>query len=193
VYRDRYSFDEYAEQVYRRGQEVMAALNRGYPGPTVLYTYSLSLASQNFARQWLPTFHYGLLVPFVEGMIGAADAETILVDGFEVSYGYSEEGQFRYASDLIRNDTADNFARDSERYRVTMHVGFGLWLDHDCTEGLLPTGCPNGFTPESFQRALDLAFQYSDGYVWIYSQRVNWYTGEGIPTEWQSVLLPSGQ
>jgi hypothetical protein len=193
IYRDRYSYDEYAEQVYRRGQEVMAALNHGYPGLTVLYTYSLSLASQHFSRNWLPTFHYGLLVPFVEGMIAAADSEAVLVDGFEVSYGYTEEGQFRYAADLIRNQTATTFARDPDRYRTVTRVGFGLWLDHDCANGLVTGGCPNGFTPESFRRALNLAQQYSDGYVWVYSQRVNWYTGDGIPMDWQPVLIPPVQ
>ncbi len=188
-YSERYDFDEYSEQVYQRGQEIMQALNRGYPGITVLYTFGISLVSQIGAPDDLSNHPEGLLKPFIEGMIAAADEETTLVDAIEGSYGYTSEQQFLVAYKLIKGLTHDLVVRDPERYGEVMQAGFGLWIDHDCGEGpLQPGGCPNGFTPESFQRALALAQYYSERYVWVYSERVSWYTGEGIPVEWHTAL-----
>jgi hypothetical protein len=188
-YRDQYTYDEYEAQVYRRGQDVMQALNRGYPGLTVLYTYGLTIGSQIGPRAAMTAYHYGLLIPFVEGMIAAADSDTVLVDAFEGSYGYDQEAQFQQAFDLITRHTRDSFARDPERYGEVMQAGFGLWIDHDCPEGLQPAGCPGGFSPVSFRQALELALRFSDRYVWVYSQRVPWYSGESLPTDWQQAIF----
>ena len=166
----------------------MQALNRGYPGITVLYTFALTHVPPQSTER-LATYPSGLLKPFVEGMIAVADNKTMLVDAFEESYGYNDEIQFLLAYKRIKGLTRDFNARNPQRYGEVVRAGFGLWLDHDCGEGgLVPEGCPNGFTPESFENALNLALKYSDRYVWIYSERVNWYTGKSIPPEWYSVL-----
>jgi hypothetical protein len=189
AYRDRYTYDEYADQAYVRGQEVMRALNRGYPGITILYTWGLTYIPQSHDQRALSEHIYGLMIPFLEGMIAAADAETSLVDAFEGAYRFEQEDQFQAAYNLIKVATRDAYTRDTKRYGETVTAGFGLWADHDCTdEGLLPQGCPGGFTPDSFKQAAQLALRYSDRYVWIYSERINWYTGAGIPPEWRAVL-----
>jgi hypothetical protein len=193
--RDQYTYEEYDAQAFQRGQEVMQALNRGYPGITVLYTFGLTVGSQRDAPRDLSQHRYGLLMPFIEGMMAAADDGTILVDAFEGSYIYQHEDQFLAAYKLIKGLTRDFYARDPERYGEKMQAGFGLWLDHNyCNEpGLTPQNCPSGFTPEMFADAVGYALRYSDRYVWIYSQGVNWYTGEGIPPEWQAVFDSLGQ
>jgi hypothetical protein len=192
---DSFSFQDYAQLiVYKRGQEVMAALNRGYPGLTVLYTYGLTIVSQPGAQHDLSQNRYGLIVPFIEGMIAAADDGTILVDAFEGSYTYRNDLQFAEAYKLIRGLTRDTFVRDPARYGEFVRAGFGLWLDHNqCGEPGLQPSCGAGFSPDSFQQAVNLALRYADRYVWIYSQGVNWYTGEGIPPDWQQTLMNIGK
>jgi hypothetical protein len=186
----RYSYEQYDAQAFLRGQEIMQALNKGYPGLTILYTFGLTIGSQPNAPRDLSEFNYGLLMPFIEGMIEAADEGTTLVDAFEGSYTYRDELQFLQAYKLIKGLTRDNYARDPERYGQFMQAGFGLWLDHNyCGEpGLEPSGCPSGFTPETFEQAMQNALAYTDRYVWIYSQGLNWYTGEGIPQIWVQAL-----
>jgi hypothetical protein len=180
--RDQYTRADYEQLAFTRGQEFMQALNRGYPGLTVMFTFGLS------SRQFFPP-EYWLMNPFIEGMIDAADDGTVLVDGFEGAYYFKNEPDFILGRGLIADYTPDTFSRDPDRYREKVRVGFGLWLDYNCGEaGLLPDGCPGGHTPNSFARAIDLASLYSDEYVWLYSERVNWLTGEGIPPEWADVL-----
>ncbi len=187
-YADQYDYAAYDTQVFLRGQEIMRALNRGYPGITVLYTFGLSIGSQfGGGRDLLPHTRSGLLTPFIEGMIDAAGEMTALVDAFEASYTYSQEAEFLAAYKLIKGFTRDIYARNPAAYGEVVEAGFGLWLDQGCGDaGLSSTTCR--FRPETFQNAVDLALKYSDRYVWIYNQSVNWVAGEGIPPEWEAAL-----
>jgi hypothetical protein len=82
-YQQNFSYQRYDAQVYLRGQEIMQTLNKGYPGLTILYTFGLTIGSQPNAPRNLSEFNYGLLMPFIEGMIEAANENTTLVDAFE--------------------------------------------------------------------------------------------------------------
>src|SRR5215207_9220918 len=54
------SFNVYTAQAFQRGQEVMDALEAGYPGLTVMYTYALT--AETYDNLGDPaTRHYGLL------------------------------------------------------------------------------------------------------------------------------------
>lgn len=187
-YKNQYDYTAYDTQVFLRGQEIMRALNRGFPGITVLYTFGLSTGAQfGGGRDLLPHTSSGLLTSFIEGMIDAAGETTTLVDAFEASYTYTQEAQFLAAYKLIKGFTRDFYARNSAAYSEVTQAGFGLWIDHGCGDtGLISTTC--GFRPGSFQTAVDLALRYSDRYVWIYSQVINWRTGEGIPPEWKTAI-----
>lgn len=191
----QYTYDAYAQQVQKRAQEVMEAFNRGYAGLTILYTYGMTLGSQPRAPRNLAEHHYGLLMPFIEGMISAADEQTKLVDAFEDAYIYKDEMQFLLAYKLIKGLTRDYYAKNSAEYGQHVEAGFGLWLDHNaCGEpGLTPVNCPTGFTPATFENAVTQAIRYSDRYVWIYSQGVDWYTPEGIPSDCKAALLSFSQ
>lgn len=193
-YKNLYTYEEYRTQAFRRGRQIMRALNRAYPGITVLYTYGMTMGSQRGAAFDGSRHGYGLMIPFIEGMIRAADEHTVLVDAFEGSYQYKNETEFLAAYQLIKGYTRD-FARDPRRYAQKMQAGFGLWLDHNCGsgQGLQPGGCSAGFTPASFSSSVDMALRYSDRYVWVYSQSVNWFTGEGMPPDWATVLPTIGQ
>jgi hypothetical protein len=187
-YKNQHDYAAYDAQVFLRGQEVMRALNRGFPGISVLYTFGLSTGAQfGGGRDLLPYTGSGLLTAFIEGMIDAAGETTTLVDAFEASYTYTQEAEFLAAYKLIKDFTRDVYARNPTAYGEATQAGFGLWIDQGCGDaGLTSSMC--GFTPESFQSTVELALKYSDRYVWIYSQSINWHTGEGIPPEWQTAI-----
>jgi len=177
---DRITFEDYAAQTYLRGRAFMDALEAGYPALTVMFTYALTvdLSSANPRR-------YELLIPFVEGMLASANASTTLIDGYEHSYIYREEAQFKHARDQILMVTPQY--GELNQFDSPIRAAFGLWIDPVCgTGGLPPEGC--GFTPSEFQTALDHSLDYTDRYVWIYSQNINWYTNQNIPSEWWDVM-----
>ena len=69
------SWEVYAAQVRQRGREVMEAFQDGYPGLTVFLTfcYSLPWLESASGRGALAECHYGLLAPFMDGLVDAAE------------------------------------------------------------------------------------------------------------------------
>jgi hypothetical protein len=179
---------EYAAQARRRGREMMTALQEGYPDLTVFLTFgdSLPWKQSEGGRQPLAGCSYGLLAPFLDGMIEAARGRTRIVDGHESSYGYRDATAFIDARRAIARDAAA-LAADREAYRRVVSVGFGLWLDYDWRSKGWDTGHPekNYFTPAGFEASLRAALEQSDEYVWIYSETPRWWSEKG-----ESVALP---
>lgn len=125
-------WDEYAAQVRRRGREVMEAFQEGYPDLTVLLTfgYSLPWAPSEGGKRAPAECGYGLLAPFLDGMVEEARGKTRLVDGYELSYGYREPARFAAARRTMAEGLLPLVA-DAAKSRRVLSNGFGLWMDHD--------------------------------------------------------------
>jgi hypothetical protein len=177
------SWAQYATQARRRGREVMEALQDGFPGLTVFLTFGYSLprteSRKGNTNKPLADCDYGLLAPFLDGMIAAAQGDTRLVDGFELSYGYKDADRFDQAYMLMKQGVLSIVADPVEYARVGS-AGFGLWLDYQWrTKGWDP-GDPtrNYFTPVALEASLRAALGRSDQYVWIYTETPRWWTEE---------------
>ena len=147
---------EYAAQARRRGREVMTAFQEGDPDLTVFLTFGYSLAWKQTegGKKPLAGCSYGLLVPFLDGMIEAARGRTRIVDGHELSYGYRDAAAFIGARRAITSDAAA-LAADRAAYGRVVSAGFGLWLDYDWRKKGWNTRDPqkNYFTPAGFETA----------------------------------------
>jgi hypothetical protein len=183
------SWDEYAAQARRRGREVMAAFQDGYPDLTLLLTFGHSLprTESQGGRKPLAECDYGLLGPLLDGMIEAATGGTRLVDGFELSYGYKEIAKFEDGYRLMKTGVLPIVANPA-RYARVVSAGFGLWLDYDWRKQGWDTTDPtrNYFSPEAFEASLRAALARSDQYVWIYTESPRWWSETG-----NSVKLPA--
>jgi hypothetical protein len=177
------SWDEYAAQARRRGREVMAAFQDGFGDRlVVLLTFGISLpygeARGDVGK--LPDARYGLLKPFIEGMIDGTRRDAKLIDGYELSYGFRAAREFADAARTVRSDVA-RAVSDPSRYRDTVSVAFGLWLDYAWTRNGWDVANPaaNYFTPDGIERALRAAFDAADDYVWLYSETPRWWSPTG--------------
>ncbi|HWH72277.1 MAG TPA: hypothetical protein VNT26_23145, partial [Candidatus Sulfotelmatobacter sp.] len=180
------SWELYAAQVRQRGREVMQAFQEGYPGLTVFLTfgYSLPWAQTSAGQRPLADCSYGLLAPFVDGMIETAKGRTRIVDGYELSYGYKARAQFTAGRKAMTQDLLP-LVRDPDKYRRFFSFGFGLWLDHDWRKQGWDTQdtSKNYFSPEAFQASVRAALQSADEYVWIYSETPRWWSDAGEPVK----------
>jgi hypothetical protein len=176
----------YALQARKRGREIMAAAQESYPGMTVMLTFGPSLLNLQTHGGIMPLegCRYGLLVPFVDGLIEAAQGNARIVDGFEQSYGFREAARFQQARELITDKTAPLMA-NPPAYRRLVRPGFGLWLDFDWRKRGWNPQSPgsNYFSPDRFQDALLAALHWSDEYVWIYTEKPRFWAGDGKPVE----------
>jgi hypothetical protein len=173
---------EYAGQARRRGREIMTAFRQGYPDVTVLLTFGHSYPwkQSGGGKTPLPDCEYGLLAPFLDGMIEATGGGARLVDAHELSYGYRDLEKFDQARRTILEGVLPIVDRP-EAYRKVVSVGFGLWLDYDWPKHGWNEADPlkNYFTPIAFEASARKALELADEYVWIYTEKPRWWTENG--------------
>ena len=183
---DRKSWEVYAAQVRQRGREVMEAFQQGYPNLTVFLTfgYSLPWTESGAGKRPLADCHYGLLAPFLEGMLEAAKSRARLVDGHELSYGYKDNARFETAYRTM-TDGLLPVVHDPQRYRRFFSFGFGIWMDHDWrkTGWEVNDVSKNFYSPDALEASARKALEVSDEYVWIYSETPRWWSAEGKPVK----------
>jgi hypothetical protein len=160
----------------------MEAFQEGDPDLTVFLTfaYSLPRATSGNGAKPLAECQYGLLAPFLDGMVEATRGKARLVDGFELSYGYKEKAQFDSGYRTMKEGVLPIVA-DPEKYRQVVSAAFGLWMDHDWRKkGWDPADVSkNSFSPEAFGASVRAALERSDEYVWIYTEKPRWWSDAG--------------
>ena len=180
------SWDVYAAQVRLRGREVMQAFQEAYPGLTIFLTfgYSLPWAQSESGKKPLADCSYGLLAPFLDGMVEAAGDNVRFVDGYELSYAYKTSGQYAAARKSVKQDLLPIVA-DPEKYRRVFSLAFGVWLDQDWRKKGWDTAdfSKNYFSPDEFRQSVNAALKTADEYVWIYSETPRWWSVEGKPVK----------
>jgi len=180
------SWETYAAQARQRGREVMQAFQDAYPKITLFLTfgYSLPWAESNGGQKPLAECHYGLLAPFLDGMLDSAAEGVRLVDGCELAYGYKSAAQFEKEYAAMSHDLLPIVA-NAEKYRRHFSLGFGIWMDNRWRKVGWNTEdfSKNFFSPEAFEASLKAAFQIADQYVWIYTESPKWWSKEGTPVK----------
>ncbi|MBI1785002.1 hypothetical protein HYR69_07645 [Candidatus Sumerlaeota bacterium] len=178
------SWDAYAAQARLRGREVMEQFQAGYPGLTVFLTYGYCLPWRNFSDSGKPLAEceYGLLAPFLDGMVEAARGKTRLVDGYERSYGVEDPKMFREFYKTMQTDLLPVVANPAKYHRV-FSFSFGIWMDRDWHKAGWNIEDPskNLNPPEKLERLVRGGLQRADEYVWIYCEAPRWWSEEGKP------------
>jgi len=168
----------YAAQARVRGRHVMRAFQDGYPGLTVFLSFGHSLpwALSERGRKPLAETPYGLLAPFLDGMLEAARDRTRVVDGYELSYGYVESRHLDEARQMVE-EGVQPIVGAPDAYRERLRLGFGLWLDYDWRHRGWSHDRPsaNYYSPDRFEAILVAALRTTDEYVWIYGETPRWW------------------
>ncbi len=189
----------YAAQARLRGREVMEAFQTGYPDLVVFLTFGHSLPwkQSQGGKVALADCEYGLLAPFLDGMVEAARGRTIIVDGYELSYGFKKAAEFETAYQTMKEGVIPIVA-DPAKYQKTTSFGFGIWLDfkyqgHQWNDQDVTK---NYFSPAELEASVGKALAVADEYVWIYSETPRWWSPEGrsvkVPGEYDAALRRAG-
>jgi hypothetical protein len=173
---------EYAAQIRKRGAEVMRAFQEGYPGGTIFLTYGYCLPYTQVKGDPKKQHRvsYGLLSPFLDGMLDAAKPGDRLIDGCELAYGYEDPPQFDKTYETMREGVLPFVDADHQKYRQVFSFGFGIWMDNQHRKFGWNTEdhSKNYFTPEEFERSVRKAIERTDEYVWIYTETPRWWSAE---------------
>jgi hypothetical protein len=163
------SLEETKQQVRKRAEEFIQAINAVYPDMTLII---------------IPHIYSGgapeLFAAFLDGVIVAADPRMRIVDGNE-KYSLASAEQFWTAYDF-NYDKAPTFCTVPEKYLRQVEVGFGVWLNKDGWS----RDPERDYSSARWQTKLENALLVSDGYVWVFTGgggkiSPDWWTGAYLP------------
>lgn len=168
------TFEEHERQARLRGAEFIQTVNGACRRLDILLTFGYALADRRRAQA-----EYGLLPAFLDGMITARGRETQVIDGYEFAYPFKSRAAFQHGRQEILRESNGRCG-----------VGFGIWLDWNSgTRGWNANDPKNNwFSPDQFGAAVRHALEAADRYVWIYSERLNWWTRENLPEPYVQTL-----
>ena len=195
------SFDEVAEQVRRRGSQLVTALQEHVPELKILSFFQFGLFGnildepdpgirrEKLLKQWMV-----LLPAFYVGILEGAAPGTILIDGNESAYYYESHHDYFHAYHLIRQ-RAQSLVPESlrKKYNAQVQAGMALYIDQALAKRTTQT-TSHFMSPEQqlkfFEHNVYYALTTSDEYVWCYSERMNWW----LPPEkvQKDRILPPG-
>ena len=190
------NWDAYAAKVRERGREVMTAFQDGYPDATIFLTfgYSLPWNESQSGKRPLADCHYGLLAPFLDGMLDAIKGKTILVDGNEGAYRFRDTNRFAASHRAMKQELLAIVQADKAAYAKHFSFAFGLWMDCDWRKVGWNTVdfSTNFYSPEAFEKSVRAGLQTANDYVWVYTEQPRWWSEDGkmvkMPEAYESAV-----
>jgi hypothetical protein len=202
------SYDAYARQARKRGAQFMRALMSEMPDIRVLMFYQYSrfywmtsapsdpvtrthpeAAADPVKRSEVANGDgFALLAPFTDGMIEAAANQVQLIDGNEPAYYYRNPLEYYQSGQAMRQDNKVFAAQDVRaKYGQYVRAGQSLYVDwvFNLRPDLFTSSVTIGMSPEDrrrwFEQNAYYALKTSDEYVWVYSEKMDWWKNEAIP------------
>ena len=199
---DEYSFAQFEARVRERGAQFVDAVEAEMEAP-VIHTFFLTTLHgiMNAARagsaeereEILRDYSYGLYNAFVNGMLDAMDEDTVLTDGNEPAYYYHDKDAYFSVYHSIRQTALGAIAPENQRtYRGQVQVAQALYVDQ--LFGLRTGAYESNYMTEEeraqwFEHNTYWALYTSDRYVWLYSEKMNWWTDTDIPPGLEQAVI----
>jgi hypothetical protein len=181
---DGLAFEAVAAVVRERGARFMQVLQEEMPQPRLICTWLTLMLLRDSARpDDERTYH--LLTPFLEGMLANVTTGQI-IDGNEWAYYYTATSEYVQARRDLARGTELLQPAYHESYQA--HVGLAQSAYVDSVLNLWNYTPYIGFHLTDPTQRLQLigfnvyqALTHTDEYAWLYSENVNWWTGDIPP------------
>ena len=199
---DEKSFAEFQAKARERGAQFVDAIEAEMDAPVIHTFYLTTLAGFRNAALTQTTeerdavlrdYSYGLFPAFVNGILDAMDADTLLSDGNEPSYYYHAPEQFMDVYHYIKQGALGAIAPENHpTFRGQVLVAQALYVDQ--LFGLRARKVEGHYmTPEEqaqwFEHNTYWALKSSDRYVWCYSEKMNWWTDTDVPEGLEQAII----
>lgn len=177
-----YSFEQVKSRCRERGKEFMVALQSNVSDPLVIIDFIW------FADHWndydKDNSRQILWLAFKDGMLEAARAGDIHVDGNEMAYYYQETTMF---TDIYNEFRLHKFRKYGgsdlqDKYKTQVQIGHGIYPS--LYYGLFnrwPHTYSNAEHDMWWKHQLYNALLTSDKYVWIWSEKWDWWGDDELP------------
>ena len=182
------TYAQVAAKVRQRGAQFMTALQSELPEVRILSFFQLNLFAA-LANDPEPASRdaklaqqgWGLLVPFVDGMLEVANPGARLIDGNESAYYYPGSEPFYRAYHAMKQ-TCLALVNPANRAKYPLIAQAGMAIYVDGVLGINKLVPPaTDMSPADRLRFLEHNTYYSmvtaDEYAWCYSEKMDWYKG----------------
>lgn len=171
-----HSYLQIGKLVQKRGAQFMKALQVHKPDIRILCFWLLGLVTDQSKSIGLEHTGMALYPFFVAGMLEAKSKQSMIIDGNESSYWYrspihfiqSRQLQFTLSRNFLPIQLRQRF--DSVSFAQSVFYDGIFALDKSFANDLSPSDRLKWFTDN-----LRSSLITSDEYVWLYSERVNWW------------------
>lgn len=211
----QYSFEEYYVQVRKRGAQFIKALQEEFPGIIVFSLRELSdwQNGSPFSGSLLPVTNrekviselkeawWGLHPAFYAGIIDAIQTGTQFIDANEEAYYYTSALEYYRIRNTLTDDAKALIPPELwQKHSAFINIGHAISADYIAGNWLGMSPFPYRLTGQgavmtSEERAMWFghnayyALRTADRYAWLYTENMNWWTGEKVPSGFREALL----
>ena len=183
---------EYADQAFERGAQIMRAINEVHPDLHIVFINGP--AESRGATD--DGAHFALLRAFVDGLLSECTGQARITGQMGLDYRspVSFAAARRFARQTLRGLSRVPEEQFDKHFRVAFALTLGPQMPFDFSS--TNTG-RNYYTPAEFEYALHHALRHTDEYVWVYTDRCDWWDkgahGAFIPQGYRDALLAARQ
>ncbi|MEO5600568.1 MAG: hypothetical protein ABIR06_06555 [Cyclobacteriaceae bacterium] len=213
---EQYSFQQFYNQVRKRGAQFIAALQEEFPGLVIfslrefsdfqkgspfsagiLPVTDIKKAESELANAW-----WGLHVPFTIGILDNIAPNVRFIDTNEEAYYYTSALEFFQLRNIIEDDARAFVPKDLQpKFASNYEIGHAIAPEFIAGNW---AGILNGFpfrlsgqakmlTPQEqaswFEHNCYYALRTADEYAWVYGEKISWWTGNNMPEGFAKALI----
>ena len=195
------TFAEYQAKARQRGQQFIKVIARHLPDNVLLtfFTYSIfpgEMSIQDPARrdQALAQHGYGLYHSFLNGMLDEIGPRMSITDGNEPSYYYENSEKYFDAFHMMRQRALNLVPpEDVVKHQTQMQVSQALYMDYVFArvnwKGIPALWMKDDERAKWFEHNVYWALKTTDEFVWLYSEKMNWWTNKDIPAGMEEAIV----
>jgi hypothetical protein len=192
------SYAQVSAVVRQRGREFITAVHEEMPGAKILTTWFLSVIKRQLVTEKtkIEDNSWALFVPFVEGWMDSAQGEKF-IDGVENSYFNLDEPDYKADRDFFASASSLLSPENQSKYSSLMSISNGTYIDGLLNEYYRSPAFVGFYLKNNEEKMKILqsnayfGLKGADEYVWVYSERMNWWTGDlaaGVDDAYRSAL-----
>lgn len=195
------SYVEYAAKVRQRGKQFAEAIRRVIPSNVLLtfFTYSLFPTEMGITdplrrEQALAGETYSLYIPFLNGVLEGMGPRMTMTDGNEPSYYYDNSEKFYQAYHAMRQGALNLIPRECVgKFQTQTQASQALYMDFIFAKVSWKNIAALYLTPEEqakwFEHNVYYALKTTDEYVWLYSEKMDWWKNKDIPPGMEEAIV----
>lgn len=194
------SYAEYAAKARQRGRQFIETIQSVLPDSVLLTLFTFSIFPGQMEQEpakreeSLKRHEYGLYLPFLHGMLEGLGPRMTITDGNEPAYYYDSSEKYFSAYHMMRQRALNLVPPELvPKFQTNTQASQALYVDYVFAKVPWPNIPARFMTPEEqakwFEHNVYWALRTTDEFVWLYSEKMNWWTNTDLPPGLEQAVI----